>query len=216
MNGPEAQALGCDATRELLSAVLDNEASADEQRQAAAHTSACASCRSWEAQARQVHRAWRVSGAEPVPDATPAIMRAIRAEQVERRPSIAPAARIALAVLAASELIGAIPHLVSPASMLGAHAGREQAAFEIALAAGFLYAALRPRMAQGIAVLSTVLAGLLVLTSGVDVVDGSVSVALETHHLVAIVGTVLSWIVTMTVAQAGRADTRSRRTVAVH
>ena len=193
--------MSCDAVRDILSAALDNEADDVELRDARAHVQTCAACAAWEAGAVVLHRRVRLTEADHVPDLTMAISRSIRNEVRTRRPSLTPAACLILGVLAFAELLGAIPHLLAPPAALGVHAGREQAAYEIALASGFLYAALRPRMASGVAVLSTVFASLLVITTGVDVVDGQVLLGLEAHHLVAILGTVLTWAVARGVTQ---------------
>lgn len=195
----------CDAAREILSAALDNEAEPGEVARAQRHRTTCPRCTDWETSALGLHRRVRLVAADVVPDLSSAIRRSIQREAKTRRPPVMPAACLILSVLALAELLGAIPHLFAPGAALGVHAGREQAAYEIALASGFLYAAVRPRMAGGIAVLSTVFAMLLIVTTGIDVADRQVQLGLETHHLVAILGTALTWAVAR--ARTDGADT---------
>ena len=187
--------MSCEAARDVLSAALDNEATRDELQVARRHADGCIDCAAWEGDASALHRRVRLAEADDVPDLTVAIARAIRGESRGRRPPVTPAACVTLGVLALAELLGAIPHLLASGAALGVHAGREQAAYEIALASGFFYAAVRPRLASGVAILSTVFATLLLVTTGVDVADGQVKLGLETHHLVAILGTLLTWAV---------------------
>ena len=201
--------MNCDAARDVLSAALDNEASQAELRIASLHADACIGCAAWAGDASALHRRVRLAEADDVPDLTVAIARAIRDESHGRRPPFTPAACITLGVLALAELLGAIPHLLAPAAALGVHAGREQAAYEIALASGFFYAAVRPRLASGVAILSSVFATLLLVTTGVDVADGQVKLGLETHHLLAILGTLLTWAVARGMAQTTWAPRRA-------
>lgn len=202
--------MNCQAARDVLSAGLDNEASQAELRVARLHADGCIGCAAWEGDASALHRRVRLAEADDVPDLTVAIARTIRREARRHRPPVTPAACITLGVLALAELLGAIPHLLAPATALGVHAGREQAAYEIALASGFFYAAVRPHMASGVAILSSVFATLLLVTTGVDVADGQVKLGLETHHLVAILGTLLTWAVARGITQT----TWSRRRAA--
>ena len=149
--------MSCAEVRDVLSAALDNESGPAERNLARRHVATCAACAAWNVEVTALHRRVRLSEADAVPDLSASIARSIRTEARTRRPPVTPAACIILGVLALSELLGAIPHLLAPAAALGVHAGREQAAYEIALASGFVYAAIRPRMASGVAVLSTVL-----------------------------------------------------------
>lgn len=195
-------AITCDQAREVASARLDGAASADEGRDLDHHLAGCATCRAWATAIGTANARLRVGVAETVgasasgaEDPITAILSAIDRERARRRPSMVPMARIALLVVAIAELLGALPGLLGPES-LTAHATREHAAFEIALAFGFGWAALRPLAAQGIAVVSTVLSALVVVTSSIDVAEGAVPLSIERGHLVAILGTVLVWLVT--------------------
>jgi predicted anti-sigma-YlaC factor YlaD len=110
-----------------------------------------------------------------------------------RRPSVAPVAAMCLLVTAVAQIVGALPHLFTAQDSLG-HLSSESAAFEIALAAGFVAAALRPAAVSGIRIMATVLTVFLVFTTGVDVARSALALPLESHHLIAMFGSALLWL----------------------
>ncbi|MFI5927076.1 zf-HC2 domain-containing protein [Micromonospora sp. NPDC051543] len=69
--------MGCEQWREILSAQLDGEETADERAAAQGHLDECAKCRAWFATAVAVTRRVRTRLVTDVPDRTDAIMAAI-------------------------------------------------------------------------------------------------------------------------------------------
>jgi hypothetical protein len=75
------------------------------------------------------------------------------------------------------------------------HVARHLGSFDVAIAAGLLYAAWRPQRALALIPVAVVLAGCVIVTATFDLTDGSTSSGLEAHHLVDLVGFALLWIV---------------------
>src|SRR5688572_26790649 len=132
----------CDDVRLALSARLDGEPELAPVARVDGHLAGCAGCRAWLAGAERVTRMVRVQPVR-VPDLTVAILSAVHADGSLRDPSrdrrrlVDLRLRWSLAVLAVVQLMIAIPDLVGAAGH-DAHAGRELAAFSIALAVGLL------------------------------------------------------------------------------
>jgi hypothetical protein len=103
--------------------------------------------------------------------------------------------RVAVAVAAVVQLALALPTLLSTflSTELGAHAGREMASFDVAVAVGFLLAAYRPDRARAFVPVALVLAACLAATSGIDLVRGVTTIGHEFGHLVAVVQAGLLW-----------------------
>jgi len=95
------------------------------------------------------------------------------------------AAAVTGLTLAASRLVG-IPPL---SARISAHAGRELAALEAALAVGFTLAAWRPRPhAGGLLWVAVTAAALTLLGSGADVLTGRSHISGEVAHLPLVAG----------------------------
>jgi hypothetical protein len=101
-----------------------------------------------------------------------------------------------LAWVAIVELAFAVPALIlGDSSGATSHVARHLGSFDVAIAAGLLYAALRPQRAAALIPVALVLTGCVVATASLDLTDGSTSSGLEAHHLIDLVGFVLLWIV---------------------
>ena len=66
--------MDCNACREAISAILDDEDPGIDPALVEAHLAACPACRAHAAQATRLHGWLRLRPAEPVPDLTPAIL----------------------------------------------------------------------------------------------------------------------------------------------
>lgn len=188
--------MDCTTHREILSAGLDGEATALEQAAADRHVATCAACTAWLDEAAGVTRAARLRPAEPLPDLTAAILARSPAAPA---PDGLPVARIGLALVALAQV------LVSQDGLFDAtHLGREQGAWELALAIGFATAAWQPRRAAGLVPLVGALVIGLLVTASFDAADGSVGVLAEGHHLLPIVGLALLLVSTRLSAPARR------------
>jgi predicted anti-sigma-YlaC factor YlaD len=176
----------CEDVRVALSARLDGEDPGQPAEAIDAHLASCPSCVAWEEDARRMTRAVRVQAAS-VPDLTEAIVAAAatagRDREARGRRQIL---RVAVAAAAVVQVALALPALLGAAGD-GMHASREMAAFDVAVAVGFLLAAYRPARARAYMPVALVLALGLVVTSGIDVARGETAVGHEFGHLVAVV-----------------------------
>jgi predicted anti-sigma-YlaC factor YlaD len=171
----------CATCREVLSADLDGEASAAERAIALDHCVTCAACAAF---GRAIGRlAGFDAGDEQVPDVAPAIL-ASAAPPVGDHDDEVLIWRLGLAFVAVAQILAATVHLG------GAHAARDQAAWEAALAVGFAWAAWRPSRSTGLLPLASVLSVLLLVNGGLAAGPGGV------HHLLAPVGTVFLFLAT--------------------
>ena len=194
--------MDCSNFRDLISARLDDEITALESAALDAHLPHCAGCRDFASRAAAMVPLVRVRAAETIPDLVLPILSAARPP---RRDTVRDAARLMLAWVAVVELAFALPALVfGDSSGATSHVARHLGSFDVAIAAGLLYAALRPQRAAALIPVALVLAGCVVATATFDLTDGSTSSGLEAHHLVDLVGFVLLWIV------AGRPFPRRR------
>ncbi len=119
-----------------------------------------------------------------------------------RREGMTPSILITLLVTGIAQALGALPDLFGSVSggsfstvLTGVeHLTREAAASEIALAAGFVYVAVKPLALPAVRMFASVLTTLVIfstLTSGSVVNDG---LPLEMHHLITLFGTALLWL----------------------
>lgn len=186
--------------RGALSAILDGASAGPHGDAALAHLESCDACRAWLRDARTVDR--RVRTAPSVPDLTARVLAAVRADPsraasgqtVADRPASAwwvRALRLVLAVSALVQVLSAVPILVAAGGPDEAvHTSREMAAFDLAVAAAFLFVAWRPRRAAANLPLAVVLATCLAAVGVLDVVTNHTGALHELGHL-------------LTVAQAG-------------
>jgi predicted anti-sigma-YlaC factor YlaD len=180
---------GCQAAREWVSAYRDGEAFDDAE--AAQHLQACPACTSWLRTSDGLTGRLRLRSAEQLDLVGPALA-AWREGAAGRRHRLMAAGRALLwaaavtgLMLAASRLVG-IPPL---SERISAHAGRELAALEAALAVGFTLAAWRPRpYAGGLLWVALTAAGLTLLGSGADVLTGRSHLGGEVAHLLLLAG----------------------------
>lgn len=207
--------MDCTTARAAVSALLDGEP-VDNLTTVTAHLSGCVDCRSWRAAARDLVSAAAAEFAA-VPDLTVSVLEAVAADRTARERAAAAARRsrrrvlrVAVGVAAVAQLVLAVPALLAVTGITdGAmvHLSREMASFDIAVAVGFLLAALRPERARAFVPVALVLAGCLAVTSGVDLVSGATGPADEAGHLAALVQSVLLWFL-------GRDDRPDRRVIA--
>jgi len=184
----------CEHVRVALSARLDGEDPPAPAAEIDAHLSICASCQEWQARAEDLSTALRAVPA-PAPDLTATVLAAVaaderrRAEPAGRRQVL----RVTVAVLAAAQLVSALSILFGAEAGFGAHATREMACFDVALAVGFALAAYRPERARALVPVALVLALCLALTSAVDVAGARTAVVHEIGHLAALVQAAALW-----------------------
>lgn len=184
--------LTCEQCREAVSARFDGEPTGAAAEAVATHLRGCNGCRAF---ALGLHRLDDVPGGEPeVPDRSARILAAVRADRPARprRPAAARigAARVGLGAIALVEMAAALADLVAG---VGVHSLRDLGAFQLALAVGFLVAALRPETATGLAPTAAALAACLLIVVGLDLAIAQTSAAGEAGHMIELVGIALVW-----------------------
>lgn len=188
----------CELAREAVSANLDGERPPVEYADVERHLATCAVCRTWAAAAHRVTRRARLDPVGAVPDHAARITAVVLAD---RRPARwYAAARAGLGVLAALQVMLFALRMALGEHGPAAHAFHELDTFDLALAAGFLTAALRPSRAAGMLVLVGVAALGLLVTAGIDMAGGRTVVLNEAPHLFAAVG----WLLLLGLARMHR------------
>jgi predicted anti-sigma-YlaC factor YlaD len=187
--------MNCEACREAISALLDNEDPGIDPALVQAHLAACAACRAATTQASRLQRWLRLRPTEPVPDLTPAILARIGPTEPGPRQGAQREVRIALAVLA-----GLVAVLPLPAPLLADEAGaplhlaRELGAFQVALAVGLLLVAWQPQRRVQLLPVLAVLSVCPAVIAALDVAGGHTPASAEGHHLVQLAGLGLVWL----------------------
>ncbi|MDT7750261.1 MAG: hypothetical protein QOD96_3923, partial [Pseudonocardiales bacterium] len=122
-----------------------------------------------------------------------------------------------LAVAAAAQLVIIIPALILGDAGAGVpvQASHELGAFNLALAVGFLGAALRPARARGALLLVAPATALLVVLAIIDSALGQTTLLAETPHLIAVAGWALLAVLAKSTEEQplGRVKRRRRATV---
>lgn len=194
----------CDDVRLSLSARLDGEATPLPAAEVDKHLTACPGCRAWLATAQRVTRVVRVQAVD-VPDLTERILAAARDEgalpPTGRTPP--PAVRIRGGVRGALGLLAVVQLLLAVPRLLGAvghdlHAGREVAAFDIALAVGLLVVACYPEYAKVFAPVVVTLVVCFAAASGMDILQGVVTPGDVAIHALSVAQAGLVWVLART------------------
>ena len=191
----------CDTVRVILSARLDGQTRAADPA-VDSHLAGCADCRQWLGEAERVTRVVRVQAVQ-VPDLTARILAAARAAGALPGSASRPPSRLygllrwGLGLLAGVQLLLAVPDLLTAGvGGLGqaAHAGREVAAFDVALAVGLLIAACYPEQARYFVPVVTTLVLCLATISAVDMAQGMVTPGRVAVHALAVGQAGLLWL----------------------
>lgn len=190
--------MNCDIAREALSARLDGEPPMCPPEALEEHLAGCVACREWQEAARVVTRRVRLTPAPDIRDRTDEILAAVFADQAgerleqPRRGRVARLARAGLVAAALAQFVIIVPAFTGHAGVgIPPHASRELGAFNLALAAGFLAAAVRPALARGMTLLVGTATAALLLVALVDSSVGDTTVVAEAPHLIALAGWLL-------------------------
>lgn len=190
----------CDICREAISARLDGEEHPGESSEIDAHLETCAGCRRFADQAAHVTRLARTRIADPGPDLVAGVLAAAPTARWRRRTAVL---RVALGVIGLGQLAVAVAGIVAVGTATGhgtivvggasaAHFAHESAAWNLALAVGFLYVALRPPRVTGLVPVIGSFVGMLAALSALDVVvGGRVDPARLVSHLLVLAGLIL-------------------------
>jgi predicted anti-sigma-YlaC factor YlaD len=194
----------CAKWREAISAVADGEEPGVDQRLLDGHLARCPSCREFRDQVERHRRVVRIGEADPIPDLS---RRIVKLNAVADRMSRWRYARAALAVVAVEIIVMSVPALVlGDESATSAHAARHLGAFSIAYAVGLLVVVARPARARTMLPVALVLAGALLLTSIIDIANGSIPLVTETGHIPELLSVLLVWLLAL---PAPRRDARA-------
>ncbi|MEU0547707.1 zf-HC2 domain-containing protein [Micromonospora sp. NPDC005979] len=214
--------MGCEQWREILSAQLDGEETADERAAAQGHLDECATCRAWFATAAAVTRRVRTRLVTDVPDRTEAIMAAIggaatagtddapAARRSRWRPHLPGRGTLVVGLRAALGLLGAVQLVLGLAQVgrgataehlhaSGQHLWHESAAWNVAVGAGFLFVAVRRSPPAGLLPMLSAFVGTLLLLSVNDLATGSVSGERLVSHGFLVVG----YLITVLLSRPG-------------
>lgn len=179
----------CTEIRESLSARADGEVAPVGDRDVRAHLDDCPACTAFAADLASMSRRVRVAAAEPVPDLTASILRRVADEGLRARGDRRRDLRVLVALAGLVQLVLGLTVLLG----LAGHLARDLGAFEVALAAGLLVAAWQPTRASGLLPMAATVAGLVVLTSVLDLVGGRVTLPGELAHLGELLGVAALW-----------------------
>lgn len=178
----------CSEVRELLSAVIDGEASAEEEAVASAHRSSCVACRGWfEVMSASAAR-FRVGAPESIPDLAPVVLARVRTFSPGRWNWV----RWALAAVSLVEFASALPRVL--VGVTAGHDSRHVGSFGAALAVGLLFVAWRPVRAYGVLPITMAAAVMMAVSAVIDVAAGRASIVGESHHVVEFAGLWLVWV----------------------
>jgi predicted anti-sigma-YlaC factor YlaD len=182
----------CDRWREAISARLDGEDLGVEPSLLDAHLVRCPGCRSFAAAAGAAARSQRVGVAPDMANLSRRVRKAVAIADRTGRWSIA---RAVLVVVSVQIIAFSLPALVlGDEQDTGSHAARHLGAFTLAYGIGLVVVAVRPARARAMLPVATALAGALVITAVVDLVDGRVPLVGEAQHLPEVVSVVLVWL----------------------
>lgn len=185
----------CLPVREAVSAHLDGEPGHLDAGTVEAHLDGCAACQRFEAALPRINRRVTVGAADAVPDLTAPILVALAEDRaavggrrlLDLRVVVGLAGVVQLA-LAVSLLVGATGPLL--------HVGRDLGAFQLALGAGLLLAALQPRRAAGVLPVAAVAAVVATVGGVIDLAAGQATLLAELTHLTEVVGVLALWALT--------------------
>jgi len=184
----------CEQVREAISAKLDGELESLPLAIVDGHLAECAKCRAWTLDVERLQRVARVSAAPAMSDDTARFVAAVQADTTTRargRRWILPT-RLGLIAVAAGQLVMAAPALLfGHDSWAPEHVAHELGAFSVALALGLVWAAYRPRLANGMVPIVGIVAGLLVVTAWFDAAANNTSITGEWPHLLEVAGFLL-------------------------
>jgi len=182
----------CTRWREAVSARLDGEDPGIDPALVDAHLARCSGCRAFASAAADAHRIQRVGVAPAVPDLSRRVRKAVALADRASRWSLVRA----LLVVVAVQIIGfSLPALIfGDEHETATHAARHLGAFTAAYGVGLLVVAIRPARARTMLPVAAVLAGALLITAVVDMLNGHVPLVGEVQHLPELLSVVLVWL----------------------
>jgi len=187
----------CTRFREAISARLDGEDPGLPTEQLDAHLAGCPDCRSWAGAASSPALRALAAAEDPVV-LDPALVAQLvpptaAAEPTRGRLMSMVEWRVVLAVIGLAQVVLAWPGVFLDDGHASIHLAHELTAWDMGLAAGFLFVAWRPARAWGMLPLVAVLVAAMVVTSGVDLASGHALLGRESVHVLALAGLGCLW-----------------------
>ena len=185
----------CTTFREAVSARLDGEEVGLAVHELDAHLAGCAGCQAWSQAAGALAHATAAVPRDHVA-LDPAVLASLTAPTERTRAGLLATSewRIVLALIALAQLVVAWPGLILHDGHASVHLAHELTAWDIGLAVGFLFAAVRPARAWGMLPLAAVLVACMVATSTVDTLSGHALLGREVVHVLEIAGLAVLWV----------------------
>lgn len=181
----------CDHWRDAVSALADGEDPGVEERLVDAHLRSCGACRAFAASIEGSRRKSLVGEATPMPDLS---RRVSKLAAVADRASAWGVVRLLLVVVALEVIVLSVPALVAAGEGSEVHDARHLSAFSIAYGVALLVVAVRPARARTVLPVAAVLAGALLITAVVDLVEGNVPLIGEAVHIPEVISVILVWL----------------------
>lgn len=182
----------CATSRDLVSALADDELSARHAARLDRHLEACPDCAAYAARVAAMARAARVRAAHVDPALVEAVMERSRPARLGRGGWIRPALAW-VGVLIAVQSVS--PLVFGELDGTPTHVARHVGASTLALAIGLLYAAWRPHRAFGLLPFVAALFGAMLVGAVFDTVSGDRSALSEFVHAAEMVGMILLWMI---------------------
>jgi RNA polymerase sigma-70 factor (ECF subfamily) len=186
----DLQDMACAEWIAAISADVDGEDLGVDPRLLAAHLESCPSCRTYRDEVRGLRRVTAVGAAPQMPDLAREVS---RRNAVTDRASRSWVVRLLLALTAGVILVSALPHLLGHGGE-SVHESRHVGAFSVAYAVALLLVVLRPARARAIFPVTLVLAGALLITAAIDVIEGHIPLVSETAHIPELLSVALVWL----------------------
>jgi predicted anti-sigma-YlaC factor YlaD len=181
----------CERWQEAVSARLDGEDLGVDAALLDAHLRRCPACRRFADQAAAIHAPMRVTPADDVPDLSRRVRKAVA---LADRAGAWGVARALLVVVAVQIVAFSIPDLLfGDEADTSMHAARHLGAFTVAYGMALLVVAVRPARARAMLPVAAVLAGALVITAVIDLVEGRIPLLGEAQHLPELLRVLLVW-----------------------
>ncbi len=182
----------CDRVRASVSVALDGRTDDLPVEELEAHLAECAACRQWREDAHRITRQFRLQPAAAPGSPPAALFEAVRATRRGFRPWVTVVVRWALVGVAVAQLVVTGPLMIS-----GDIDGfRDLGSLDVALAFGYLVAAVRPRRAAGMRAVVGAAALLLLISALLDLTAHRTTLSDEAPHVITLCG----WVLVMVLA----------------
>jgi predicted anti-sigma-YlaC factor YlaD len=181
----------CDQCQDAISAMADGEDPGVLPGDVDGHLAGCTRCRAFR-EAVERSSGGALSIAPEMPDLSRAVTKRVA---IADRAAAVSITRVLLAVVAVEILVLSVPNLAAGDEVgPSAHDSRHLGAFSIAYAVALLAVVVRPARARTVLPVAAVLAGALVITAIVDLVNGNVPLLGEALHLPEVLSVGLVWL----------------------